>query len=448
MHFQLAENMVVAERFELARVIGRGGMGTVWQATNVRLDAPCAIKFIEGEHLGDPVALARFEREAKSAAQIRSSHVVQILDHGTFQGRPYIAMELLEGEDLGKRLKRVLKMSPRDVAAVVSHVCRALSKAHALEIVHRDLKPENIFIAWDDDREIAKVLDFGIAKRVQVDMQSQTAAGAMLGTPAYMSPEQAQGARNVDYRSDLWAVAVIAFRCLTGVLPFQSESLAELFISILVRPLPVPSQVTVDIPPGFDAWWARAASRDPNRRFQSAKEVAQTLIEALGVPPLFDALERRVPVGAVLPDQSPARQFSARPPPMPSLPTPQIMHLPSPVPDSRFAAAHPSSSTAPPLARTLGESSAPPRRSSAASLVATAIALLAIGGLATFMVSRSAGTFGFPGRAASRGGGEPGVGEVLVEEVAAPVASSAPSAATSASAAASAGRPSTPPPHP
>ena len=97
MHFQLAENMVVAERFRLARVIGRGGMGTVWQATNVRLDVPCAIKFIEGEHIGDPVALARFEREAKSAAQIRSAHVVQILDHGAFQGRPYIAMELLEG---------------------------------------------------------------------------------------------------------------------------------------------------------------------------------------------------------------------------------------------------------------------------------------------------------------------------------------------------------------
>ncbi|MGO8998306.1 MAG: serine/threonine-protein kinase [Polyangiaceae bacterium] len=432
----LAENMVIAERFRLTRVIGRGGMGTVWQATNVRLDVPCAIKFIEGEHIGDAVALARFEREAKAAAQIRSAHVVQILDHGTFRGRPYIAMELLEGEDLGRRLRRTLKMSPRDVAAIVTHVCRALSKAHGMEIVHRDLKPENIFLAWDDDREIAKVLDFGIAKRVQADIPSHTTEGAMLGTPVYMSPEQAQGAKGVDYRSDLWALAVIAFRCLTGVLPFRSESLADLLVKIIVHPLPVPSQITVDVPPGFDAWWARAASRDPNRRFQSAKELAQTLVDALGVPPLSDGLERRVRDAAVLPDQFP-------PPPTP----PQAVAAPRVAPHAGVSStlSLPPQSTGSPLARTFGDTpptAPPPSRSTVPTLVATGIALLAIGGIAMFMVSHPRGSLG--AAATSAGAvGVPVVPEVVEEEeVPVPKASSAPSAVPSAAAAASAsGRP-------
>jgi serine/threonine protein kinase len=457
MHFQLAENMVVAERFKLARVIGRGGMGTVWQATNVRLDVPCAIKFIEGEHIGDPVALARFEREAKSAAQIRSAHVVQILDHGTFQGRPYIAMELLEGEDLGKRLKRALKMSPRDVAAVVTHVCRALSKAHAMEIVHRDLKPENIFIAWDDDREIAKVLDFGIAKRVQVDLPSQAATGAMLGTPAYMSPEQVQAGRSVDYRSDLWAVAVIAFRCITGVLPFRSGSLAELFMNIVARPLPIPSQITVDVPPGFDAWWARAASRDPSGRFQSARELAQALVDALGVPPLSDGLERRMREAPVLPDQAPAAFVRAASPmaPPPALP----VYAPSPLPEPRPAAPPVLPMTDPPRTSAFGNSSTAPaaNRSSSSGLVATGIALLAMGGIAMFIGSHPRGRFG-SSQTAAGAAVEPVVPEVVEEEIVAVAApSSAPSTPPSASAASSASlRPSAsgrhpalpPPPHP
>jgi serine/threonine protein kinase len=292
---RLHENTIVAGRYRLNRIIGRGGMGAVWHATNLGLDVPCAVKFIDAEMVHIPEALQRFEREAKAAAQIRSPNVVNILEHGMHDGVPFIAMELLDGEDLGKRISRVLKMPPREVASIVTQVCRALQRAHALEIVHRDLKPDNIFLVRDDDREIAKVLDFGIAKRTSMTLgegDSNTKTGAMLGTPYYMSPEQAQGLRTIDYRSDLWSIAVITFRCITGVLPFRSEALGDLLVKVIVQPLPVPSKTTVGIPPAFDAWWARAAERDPAKRFQSAKELAESLALALGVSQFIEAEDR------------------------------------------------------------------------------------------------------------------------------------------------------------
>src|SRR4249919_1046065 len=136
----VAENAVVADRFRLVRMIGRGGMGSVWQAVHLSLDQPCAVKFIEGELANVADAHTRFEREAKAAAELRSPHVVQILDHGVWEGRPYIAMELLEGEDLRDRLMQNGRLTPAATADVIEQVARALSKAHPLGVVHRDLK--------------------------------------------------------------------------------------------------------------------------------------------------------------------------------------------------------------------------------------------------------------------------------------------------------------------
>ncbi len=290
---ELVENAVVAGRFRLNRMLGRGGMGSVWHATHLGLDIPCAVKFIEGEFATIPEAAVRFEREAKAAAQLRSPHVVQILDHGVSEGRPYIAMELLDGEDLGKRLQARGKLAPPEINVIIAQVCRALTKAHSLGIVHRDLKPDNIFLVRDDDREIAKVLDFGIAKSGNsMETGSNTRTGAMLGTPYYMSPEQAQGIKSVDYRSDLWSLAVIAFQCVTGRLPFESEALGDLLVKIIVAPIPVPSQFG-HVPAAFDAWWARAASRDPNQRFQSAKEFADSLALSIGGSSVTDVIDMR-----------------------------------------------------------------------------------------------------------------------------------------------------------
>jgi len=287
------QNLVIADRYRLERKIGQGGMGSVWLARHLGLDIPCAVKFIEGDYAALPEAQARFNREAKAAAALRSPHVVQILDHGVWDGTPYMAMELLEGEDLGKRLTRVGRMSPQDIGVIITQVARALTKAHAAGIVHRDLKPDNIFLVHDDDREIAKVLDFGIAKSNTGGIDgSNTKTGAMLGTPYYMSPEQAQGVKAVDHRSDLWSLAVIVYQALTGKLPFESEALGDLLVKIIVQPIPVPSQVAPDVPAPFDRWWAKAASRDPAQRYQSAKEFADGLSLVFGQSQLTDVMDR------------------------------------------------------------------------------------------------------------------------------------------------------------
>ena len=283
---QLQENMVVADRYRLARMIGRGGMGSVWQAQHLGLDVACAIKFIEGELANVAEAHDRFKREANAAAKLRSPHVVQIMDHGVWQGMPYIAMELLDGHDLGKEIANAEngRLAPTVVNKVMQEVCRALSKAHAAGIVHRDLKPDNIFLVNDEgDRKITKILDFGVAKSTSQAIDgSNTTTGAMLGTPYYMIPEQAQGIKSVDSRSDLWSLAVIVFQCLTGRLPFESEALGDLLVKIIVSPIPTPSEVYRGVPPGFDTWWRKAADRNPDGRYPTAKEFAQSLEMALG----------------------------------------------------------------------------------------------------------------------------------------------------------------------
>jgi serine/threonine-protein kinase len=295
---ELVPGLVVVDRFRLLRPLGEGGMGAVWLAQQIALDVPCAVKFIHEDFAAEREVRARFEREAKAAAQLRSPHVVQILDHGMWEGRPYIAMELLDGEDLDHRLARRGRLAPAETLAIAVQVGRALSRAHATGLVHRDLKPANIFLSRDEDREIVKVLDFGIAKQDTSAVDTSTKTGTVLGTPHYMSPEQASGAKDVDHRSDLWALSVVVYQCITGEMPFVGAALGDLFVKIIVGPPPVPSRVA-DVPPGFDAWWARATRREPGDRFQSAKEFVESLGRALGIgtgeTPSFDAFSPSMP---------------------------------------------------------------------------------------------------------------------------------------------------------
>ena len=154
---------VLAGKYKLVHQLGKGGMGTVWLAHHLTLQSPVAIKLIEPQIASNPEALARFMREARAAAALRSPHVVQILDHGVDDGTPYIAMELLEGESLAARLRKVGRLSPEDTARILTHTARAVSRAHEVGVVHRDLKPDNIFLIENEEEELAKVLDFGIA---------------------------------------------------------------------------------------------------------------------------------------------------------------------------------------------------------------------------------------------------------------------------------------------
>ena len=268
---------VILGRYRLDSVLGRGGMGSVWRAEHLQLRSPVAVKLLDPSISSDEQMLARFMREAQSAASLRSPHVVQIFDYGVEDGIAFIAMEMLHGESLADRLVRLKQLPAEEVIRFLSQVLRAIGKAHEAGIVHRDLKPDNIFICADDP-EFAKVLDFGVAKVVNGELGaagSRTQTGMMIGTPYYMSPEQTQ-AKEVDPRADLWGIAVIAYECLVGRRPFTGDSFGELVIAICTKPVPVPSQ-QANVPPGFDEWFVKATQRDRTRRFGSAREMADEL---------------------------------------------------------------------------------------------------------------------------------------------------------------------------
>jgi serine/threonine protein kinase len=271
---------VVAARYRLVRRFGEGGMGTVWVADDLTLHSQVAIKLLHS-HTED--GLKRFLREAQAAARLRSPHVVQIIEHGVDGDAPFIAMELLEGESLAARLGRLSTLPLAQTARIVTHVARAIGKAHDAGIVHRDLKPDNVFIVHNDDEEMVKVLDFGIAKMEQLAESASkvsTEAGALLGTPYYMSPEQVRG-QGVDSRSDLWSLALIAFECVCGRSPFEGRAVGDVLVLICSEQLPVPSTLR-PLPPAFDAWFAKATARNADERFQTAKEMADALRAIVG----------------------------------------------------------------------------------------------------------------------------------------------------------------------
>jgi serine/threonine-protein kinase len=284
---KLGGRRVIADKYRLDRALAAGGMGSVWSAWNTHLDVPVAIKFMAPAFAGSPELVARFEREARAAAQIRSPHVVQIFEHGVDDGLPFIVMELLEGEDLGTRMRRVGRLSLEETTLVVQGVCRALRRAHGMGIVHRDLKPANVFLAEGDDEDetIVKVLDFGVVKSLGESVKSGvTRTGELIGTPHYMSPEQARSTKTVDHRSDLWSLGVIAYRALTASLPFPEQEGIEMLLRVCTEPAPPPSKYAPDLDHDVDRFFARALAINPDERFQSAREMADEMSKLAGVP--------------------------------------------------------------------------------------------------------------------------------------------------------------------
>jgi serine/threonine protein kinase len=275
---------VVGEKYVVDRLIGKGGMGSVWLCQHSTLDAPFAVKILRPELAHDESARARFEREAKAAAALRTRHVVKVHDHGFDGEHAYIVMEVLEGEDLRDRMLRQGRLSARATNKIVVQAARALHYAHAASIVHRDLKPANIFLANVDDEEVVKILDFGIAKVMGVPKAgTATQTGSLLGSPHYMSPEQIRGHWSmVDHRTDLWALGVVAFRALTGQLPFLGDVVGDVMIKVCVDPIPRPSSIAPDLSPAIDQFFLRALARDKEERFRSGLELAAALSQALG----------------------------------------------------------------------------------------------------------------------------------------------------------------------
>jgi eukaryotic-like serine/threonine-protein kinase len=268
----------VTPTIRLVRPLARGGMGSVWLAQHQTLQVEVAVKFCLGEGGASAHAAERFQREAALAFRIRSPHVVQIYDHGfTRDGIPYIAMERLNGEDLATRLQRLGPVELPTFAKWLGQIAEGLGQAHAAGVVHRDIKPSNIFLCDEPAGIRLKLLDFGVAKsalrRLEEGAQ-ETVAGELLGTPAYMSPEQITNAREVDFRSDLWSLAAVTYQAVTGEAPFQGNTVAVL--SNITRGAFVPpTQRRRELPAALDAWTVRALALDPGQRFQSAAALAE-----------------------------------------------------------------------------------------------------------------------------------------------------------------------------
>ena len=298
-----APGMMVGGKYQLGDRLATGGMGTVWEARDTSLERPVAIKFMAAAIASDPWLRERFAREAKAAARLRTPHVVQVFEHGTHRGVPYIVMELLHGEDLHRRLKREPRMDLATTANVLTQTAKGLRVAHEAGIVHRDLKPHNIFLAVEDGELVVKVLDFGVAK-VADSAGESTKTGAVLGSPHYMSPEQARGLSTVDHRSDIWSLGVIAFRMVTGEMAFAGEATGDVIVKICTEEIPRPSQIAAGLPAALDAVFARALERDLERRYQSTVELAHAFAAAVQGHPVHPGQSVAGPAGWPTPAQA------------------------------------------------------------------------------------------------------------------------------------------------
>jgi serine/threonine-protein kinase len=289
--------VLIAGKYRVEQLIGTGGMGTVWEGVHTSLGTRVAIKFIKPRFAEQPEARARFEIEARAAAKLKTKHAVHVYDYGISQGGlPYIVMEFLEGESLSEAIIGRGPLDPKEVAQIMIEACRALSKAHAAGVVHRDLKPDNIFLAKSDEPienlpYIVKLVDFGIAKILEEPQPSEgstpmggpTREGTVIGTPNFMAPEQLTLGGAPGPMTDLWSLGACTFAAMTGRLPFEGDVLGDIVLKVCAAAPPIPSSVNPNVPPGFDAWFARACSRDVTKRFQTAEELAQALAGVCGI---------------------------------------------------------------------------------------------------------------------------------------------------------------------
>jgi hypothetical protein len=281
------EGRVLAGVVRLERCIGRGGMGEVWQATHARLGARVAVKLLHGSGEGPPTpeAWARFDREARTIAELRSPHVVQVLDRGvTETGEPFLVMELLEGRDLAHHLELHGRLSVAETLELVEQISRGLARAHELGVVHRDIKPGNVFLVPTSGGVHVKLLDFGLAKVEAWGGAHKTASGMVLGTPFYMSPEQLFEPSRVDHRADLWALSVLAYACLTGRVPFRGDTFGALSVAVHAGRFDPPSRLRPELPSGLDAFMARALAPRLEQRFSSVGELMAALRAAASLP--------------------------------------------------------------------------------------------------------------------------------------------------------------------
>jgi serine/threonine protein kinase len=268
---------VLAGKYRVDKILGIGGMGMVVAATHLELAQRVALKFMLPSSKDSPESAARFLREARAAGQLNSDHVCRVMDVGRFDsGAPYIVMEYLQGENLGAVLRR---RGPLRVSEAVDYILQGiegLAEAHAHGIIHRDLKPDNLFVhKRNDGGAIVKVLDFGISKVAVAGLSTKT--GDIMGSPAYMAPEQMESSRNVDHRADVWSLGVVLYQLVVGKPPFSGDTLPLLCMHV-VNDEPTPmSEIRADLPDGFEAVVMKCLAKEPPDRYADVGELAQAL---------------------------------------------------------------------------------------------------------------------------------------------------------------------------
>ena len=284
-------------RYRIDSVLGRGGMGVVYRATHIRLDAPCAVKILHSDLVSNQSAIERFRREARAAGRIQHPNAIQVTDFGVVNDNVvYLVMELVTGPTLRDIIKSSGPLEIDRAAVIFTQVCAAVQAAHDSGVIHRDLKPDNIVLQRMTGGERVKVLDFGIAKLREKSLppDSQplepdsgsfegtlTEAGMLIGTPQYMSPEQCR-ARKLEPQSDIYSLGVVLFEMLSGELPFTGETPMEVVLKQIKQAPPRVREIRPEIPPSIDEVVARALAKDPKERFASAAEFARELDLAKG----------------------------------------------------------------------------------------------------------------------------------------------------------------------
>jgi serine/threonine protein kinase len=296
---------VLAGKYRLEALLGSGGMGDVYRAVNELVGRAVAIKLLRPEHAENSQVVERFMREARAANLVRHENVVDVIDVGQDdKGSPFIVQELLDGEDLMAFARRMGGKIPlEETIDLLCPVIDAVAEAHAQGVVHRDIKPENVFLVKKGIARVPKLLDFGISKVRSADIRT-TEAGVMLGTPAYMAPEQLQGARDADARTDVWAIGVMLFELLAGRLPFDAADAPSLFVKIATTDAPKLIEVMPEIPPTVSRLVDRCLRRKPDDRYPSAAELARDLRHVLEGTEIEPTLRRSIPpsLAALVPD--------------------------------------------------------------------------------------------------------------------------------------------------
>ncbi len=274
----------ISDRYRITELIGTGGMGAVYEAEHIGIGKKVAVKFISKENARENTVAGRFAREARAASAVESEHIVSVFDAGTDDGRPFIVMELLRGEDFGARLRRLGKIPPEEAMHVIAQVLRGLADAHEAGIIHRDLKPDNVFlIDKRGDASFVKVVDFGVSKIERPEGGTAplalTKQGTVVGTPYYMSPEQAQAAPDLDARADLFSVGAMLFESLAGRPPHVGNTYEAVIVSICMNDAPDLKTLVPEVSSQLARFVARALARDRKARFSSARQMLVALSE-------------------------------------------------------------------------------------------------------------------------------------------------------------------------